>query len=195
MFYGDGKTLYRQNVQSSDESHGRWLWMVWAERAIGTKAATIEIKDKPTIACKRTLAGLVTKPLVQLGADEAKSLLAKAKILTALHQRQATYLARDDDGIYYYIDELLAGNGYRLFIGQKGAMKEIPLTNIVHDSAGELFASKNGSIKIIGRHGAMYWVKGDKKVELTSVDVREDHYLIYRELGIYGQLGAVCEDM
>jgi hypothetical protein len=31
-------------------------------------------------------------------------------------------------------------------------------------------------------------------MELTVVDTYDNRYLIYRELGIYGQLGAVCDD-
>jgi len=196
VFYGDGKTLYRQRVLGYGEHKGR-QWSLWAPRAIGIRAAVIDVDDKATIACKNVDHGSPARPLTRLAADEAHSLLAKAKVLSELHQRVPHLLARDDDGAYYYIDELRSGNGYRLFIGLKGAMKEVPLTNIVSDSAGELFATKSGSIKVPGKHDAQtYWVKGDKKIELTTVlDLAKDHYLIYRELGIYGPLGAVCEDM
>ena len=196
VFYGDGKTLYRQRVLGTYEHKDARQWNLWAPRAIGLRAAALEIGDKATIACKTVDSATPARPLTRLAADEAHALLAKAKVLAPLHQRQPHLLARDDEGNYYYIDELRDGNGYRLFIGLKGAMKEVTLTNIVSDSAGELFATKSGSIKVAGTHGgALYWVKGDKKIELTTVDFVKDHYLVYRELGIYGPLGAVCEDL
>ncbi len=198
VFYGDGKTLYRQRVLSSTLKPGDRHWMLWGPRAINLAAGYLEIRDKPSLECRKEK-GAPPRALVQLAADEARTLLKKATAYAPLNQRNPHLLARDDEGSYYYIDELRAeygGNGYRLFIGQKGAMKEVALTNILHDSAGELFATKNGSIKVAGRHdGAVYWVKGDKKIELTSVDPLIDHYLVWRELGIYGSLGAVCEDM
>ncbi len=42
--------------------------------------------------------------------------------------------------------------------------------------------------------GKTFWIKGAKKTELTMLEPTDNRYLIYRELGIYGALGAVCDD-
>ena len=196
MFYGDGKTLYRQRVASANLKDHRWS--VWAPRAIGMTSAYIELGDKLTVSCRSHDKG-AAYPLKQVGAEETRTLLKSAKFFPPLHQRMAHLLARDDDGTYYYVDELRAeygGNGYRVFAGQKGAMKELAVTNIVRDSAGEIFGTKAGLIKVTAaKEPAVFWIKNGKKTELTDVDIIKDHYLIYRELGIYGSLGAVCDDL
>jgi len=82
-----------------------------------------------------------------------------------------------------------------VFVGQKGAMKETAMTNIVADSAGEIFATRSGDLKIItGTDHTASWKKGETKVALTVLELFQNRYLIYRDLGIYGTLGIVCDD-
>ena len=43
------------------------------------------------------------------------------------------------------------------------------MTNVVSDSAGEIFATKTGELKIVTTEdGKAFWNKGGKKTELTS---------------------------
>jgi hypothetical protein len=74
-------------------------------------------------------------------------------------------------------------------------MKEIAMTNVVSDSAGEIFVTRTGQLKIVHDDGKAFWIKGGKKTELTMLEPIENRYLIYRDLGIYGPLGAVCDDL
>jgi hypothetical protein len=71
------------------------------------------------------------------------------------------------------------------------------MTNVVSDSAGEIYATKSGDLKIVteGNSGKAYWKKGQAKNELIVLDLYANRYLIYRELGIYGQIGALCDDL
>lgn len=189
VFYGNGKILYRQRVLLSGKHH----WTLWAPRAIGLQGGYLEV-DKPHVTCRAQDNKAGTHTLTAVPADEARKLLQAAKVYEPLHTRVSRLLARDDEGTYYYVDELLTGHGYRVFAGQKGAMKELPVTNIVHDSAGDIFSTKTGTIKVSAAKDT-WWIKNGVKTELTNVDVMKDHYLIYRELGIYGELGSVCEDL
>jgi hypothetical protein len=123
----------------------------------------------------------------------------RATFLPPLWQRQAHLLARDDDGTYWLVDryrEEFGGKGYRVFSGQKGTMKELSMTNVVSDSAGEIYKTKSGDLKIVTESGTgkAYWKKGAEKTELITLDLWANRYLIYRELGIYGRLGVVCDD-
>jgi hypothetical protein len=70
------------------------------------------------------------------------------------------------------------------------------MTNVVSDSAGEIYATKSGDLKVVtdGKTGKAYWKKGQTKEELILLDAFANRYLIYRELGIYGQLGSMCDD-
>jgi hypothetical protein len=72
----------------------------------------------------------------------------------------------------------------------------------VSDSGGEIYATKSGQLKIIAAKKTkdaeppkVVWIKGGKQTELTSLEPLENRYLIYRELGIYGAIGAVCDDL
>ncbi|MDB4953875.1 MAG: hypothetical protein JWO36_1444 [Myxococcales bacterium] len=198
VFFGDAKALYQQRVIGSSLQDGNhWTWNVWAPRAKGASTATIElVPDQSSLMC-RVKDG--KRMLTHLKADEAKAFFEHATFYPVLWQRQAKFLARDDDGVYYYVDELreeYGGNGFHIYAGMKGSMKELPMTNVVSDSAGDLYATKTGQLKIIaGSDGTAVWVKGGKKIELTVLNPLDNRYLIYRDLGIYGQLGAVCDDL
>jgi hypothetical protein len=200
VFYGDGKTFYQQRVVGASQQSGQeYEWSLWAPRAKGMNTAQIYLKDdKLTLYCRNAKEG--TRVLTQLKADEARTVFQRATFLPPLWMRQAHLLARDDDGVYYYVDELreeFGGNGFRVFMGQKGAMKELAMTNVVSDSAGEIFATKTGQLKLV--HAADekkgFWIKSGKKTELTVLEPFDNRYLIYRDLGIYGPLGAVCDDL
>lgn len=196
VFFGNGKTFWQQRIIGSGSEGPHLEWYVWSPRAKGMQAAALQIDPASSfIQCRARDDG--KRKLVQLTADEAKTVLGRATFYPPLWERQTHMLLRDDDGVYYFVDELrdeLGGNGYRVFVGAKGALKELPLTNVATDSAGEVFATKSGSIKIVTAGDKAFWIKGSKKTELVRLDPLENRYLIYRELGIYGQLGAVCDD-
>jgi hypothetical protein len=197
VFFGDTKTLYQQRVvgSSQDGKSQSYDWVLWSPRVRKLQHAALTLAtDKPYAECKLTDG---KKPIVQLTADEAKAFLQRATFLPPLWQRTAHFLARDDDGVYYYVDMLteeLGGNGHRVFMGQKGAMKEQAMKNVVSDSAGEIYATKAGDLKIVTQDGKAYWKKGAAKSELVVLDLWPNRYLVYRELGIYGQLGVICDD-
>jgi hypothetical protein len=196
VFYGDGKTMYQQRVVGFGSDDKGYDWSVWSPRVRGIQQASFNAqKPKPSVLCKQQDG----KALKVLTVDEAKAVFARATFLPPLWQRQAHFLARDDDGNYFLVDryrEDFGGKGYRVFSGQKGAMKELAMTNVVSDSAGEIYATKSGDLKIVteGNSGKAYWKKGQAKSELIVLDLWQNRYLIYRELGIYGQLGVLCDD-
>ena len=197
VFFGDGKTMYQQRIIGSGTSNHHFEFTIWSPRVNTLSHAELSFtKDnRLQVECgvkdKRTL--------TQLKADEAKALFAKATFLPPLWQRESRLLARDDDGVYYFVDQLGAdygGKGYRVFVGQKGQMKEVAMTNVVEDSGGSIYATKSGNLKIVSKTtDEAYWIKNGKKVELTILEPVDNRYLIYRGLGIYGNLGTVCEDL
>ena len=200
VFYGNGKTMYQQRIVGSGSDDKGYDWSVWSPRVQGMNQASFVAKGpKPSVQCKQQ----DQKPLKQLTVDEAKAVIARATFLPPLWQRQSQFLARDDDGTYFFVDRYrdeYGGKGYRVFSGQKGSMKELAMTNVVSDSAGEIYATKSGDLKIVTDSsaadgaGKAYWKKGQTKNELIRLDLPQNRYLIYRELGIYGQLGVVCDD-
>ncbi len=195
IFFGDGKTMYQQRVFGFGSEATRYDWTVWAPRVRGLVGGRVgETANSLEVQCSSHNGKRNT---VQLKADEAKMMLKGAKFYPPLWQRQSRTLARDDDANYYFVDQLsedAGGNGYRVFAGPKGAMKELPLVNLADDSAGAIFATKGGDLKLIKGKDDAVWIKGDKRIPLTVLDPSDNRYLIYRELGIYGSLGTVCDD-
>ena len=109
-------------------------------------------------------------------------------------------LSRDDRGVYYYVDVLrkeYGGKGYRVLIGKKGALKSKPLTDIATDTAGDVFATKTGDLRIVNNvekgGTSVAWVKGGKREQLLSLDPDMNSLLIFHDLGVYGFIGTICE--
>lgn len=197
VFYGDAKSLYQQRIIGNSIEGDKYQWSVWSPRVQGIQQAFVNSDpNSVTITCTNRTGGQRT--LTPLPPDQARKVLAKATFLPPLWERQAHFLARDDDGVYFYVDRLQAdygGKGFRVFVGRKGALKEAAMTNVVSDSAGEIYSTKTGELKIVaGSDGKAYWKKGGKKTELIVLEIQNNRYLIYRELGIYGALGVVCDE-
>lgn len=196
VFYGTEKAMYQQRIVGYFSDAKQYEYMVWAPRARGLNNGSIAHDERGArMECE---AKAEPQRLVQLPADEARQFLLRATFLPPLWERQVQFLARDEDGVYYYVDrqrDEFGGKDYRVFVGQKGAMKQMAMKNVVNDSAGEIYATKTGELKIVaGKNGNAMWKKGNKKIDLVVLDPYVNRYLIYRELGIYGTLGALCDE-
>jgi hypothetical protein len=210
VFVGDGKVFYEQYLTGAgmDATAGTWNYGVWAPRVPGFDDASIYLdKDKKYwLSCgsERTV------ELRAVGKKETDRVLANGEFRPRLWNRTPHLLARDDDGIYYYVDrdlderdhtrssihEKRYQRGHRVFAGKKGQMKELPMTNVVADSAGEIYQTKRGDLRIVtSTDKTASWVRGKKKTPLTLLEPRDNRYLVFRELGVYSFLGTACEDL
>ncbi|MEO7729587.1 MAG: hypothetical protein ABIY55_01340 [Kofleriaceae bacterium] len=203
VFYGpNAKTVYEQNiVGSSSDGDGGWDFSTWAPRVVdephlgsvthhkdGTYEKTCRDQDKMV--------------LTELSGDKAKAVVDKAAFVTSGIIRVPHLLARDDSGVYYYVDriaKIYGGKGYRVFVGKKGAMKPMPLTDVASDSAGEVFSTKSGDLRLVRQNDnskeSMTWVKGGKRNELVFLDTSTNSAVIFKDLGIYTFLGTVCDNI
>jgi hypothetical protein len=193
LFYGDGKTFHQQRAFSGGANgNNEWSFRMWAPRV--ENVADLDIKNAVgTIAC-----GKDEFELTQVSATEATKIIDSAVFKKPLWTRQGHALSRDDKGTYYFVDRLrdeYGGKGYRLFAGQKGAMKELGLTNIVSDSKGQIFSSKKGELRFVQETDSATWIKNEKKTTLVNVPIEDNLSLVYGELGVYeGSLGTPCDD-
>jgi len=102
-------------------------------------------------------------------------------------------LPPEGDFLAIIIDTL--GGNDRIFVGPKGGLKELPMTNIVSDSVGEIYSTKKGELRFIVSQNAAQWVRGAVKTELTIVPVEDNVKMIYGDLGVYeGTLGTPCDE-
>lgn len=201
IFYGpNNKAVYEQIQTTSGSAGSNWSVGVWAPKSDGLSPATVDFNDGSyRIFC--TNANPEPMPLKQVPADRAKQIIAKTRFLSTGAVRRAHLLARDDAGVYYYVDGIAkeyGGHGERLFVGKKGAMKELPLLDTAIDSAGEVYSTKSGDVRFVfdrnepGKNQASF-VRGAKKTELRLLDRDVNSRLIYRDLGVYQALGTPCE--
>jgi hypothetical protein len=203
VFFGpNAKTLYEQNiVGSSSDGDGGWEFDTWAPRIVDEPhLGSIQRKKDGTYerACRdQDQAGLT-----ELSGEKAKAVLDKAAFVTSGVIRVPHLLARDDSGVYYYVDriaKIYGGKGYRVFVGKKGAMKPMPLTDVASDSAGEVFSTKSGDLRLVRQSEktkeSMTWVKGEKRNELVFLDTSTNSAVIFKDLGLYTFLGTICDNI
>jgi hypothetical protein len=141
-----------------------------------------------------------TTPLKVLDGEEAMSLTTKADFVAAAAPFKPYALARDTTGVYYYVDRGSTPSTekqFRLYRGQKGAMKLLKMTNVVSDSEGDIFSTKTGSLRLILDKRQSNWIEGKTTTALTLVPVEKNFAMIYNDLGVYtGQrLGTPCDDL
>lgn len=142
----------------------------------------------------------------EVPAEEARAILRSAEWRGPAWEREPYALARDDRGRYFFVDRMLdryGGAGFRVFIGLRGDLELTALRDIARDSAGTVFATQQGDLRLVvdeGESRGATWIRdeaGREEEELTLLSVRESSRLIYRELGVYrGEtFGTVCEAM
>ena len=203
VFYGPGgktKSFYEQTVIGRSTNGAAWDISVWAPRVPNVQPGGIERKADGTY--RKTCGSKFEAGLTELGGTEAKAIIDKGKFLSSALIRRPYLLARDDSAVYYYVDvirEQYGGKGFRVFVGKKGAMKQKPLTDVATDTAGDVFATKTGDLRIVrdvseGKQN-IQWVKGGKRSSLVSLDVDANSALIFKDLGIYGFTGSICENL
>jgi hypothetical protein len=197
FFAAPGKPAYEQMVIGRSANGPAWALNTWAPRIPGIRPAYFE-KQADGSFRKLCADPDHATPLTQLTGDKAKQALDKTQVMTEFLVRRPHMFARDDTGTYYYVDRIsqkYGGKGYRVFVGKKGAMKQMPLTDVATDVEGEVFATKSGDIRIDNRSkkSQAYFVRGEKKVELITLDTDANSAVIFTDLGIYQFLGTLCD--
>jgi len=203
-FYGTGKQLYEQVAIGGSRDGDAWAITIWSPRIAEVRPGEIMRRRDGTYF--RSCNGLDDAVLTEITGDKAKAVLDKSKFLSPGLVRRPHLLARDDMGIYYYVDKLAerhGGKAYRVFVGKRGAMKQVPLVDIAMDSAGQVFSTKTGDLRLVdsvgsaetGAKKSSMWVKGSKKTELFILDLDANSPVIFKELGIYKLVGGICDNV
>jgi hypothetical protein len=193
LFYGDGKTFYQQRVFGGglDSGNQSMSASFWSPR-VDHVSRVEQVRGTWSVLC-----GKRQTELKALSKEEAKKLIDRAVFKKHPWKYAGYALSRDGRGVYYYVDRLrdeYGGKGFRLWVGPKGSMKNMQMTNIVSDSEGDIFATKTGELRLILSKKDAAWVQKKKKKDLVTVPVERNLQLIYSELGVYlGDLGTPCD--
>ena len=194
FYWGDGKDFWAIQVfggmQSGNESFDRNFW---DPRIRNRSQASFALREgKYTLQCaERETTFKPTDPQRQ------EAILKEATFHSQRWKRRAYALARDNGGTYWYVDRARTEQltDFRLWSGPRGGLKPLRMTNVVSDSAGDVFATKNGDLKLVLGKGEASWVQGKKAKDLILLPLAENAQLIYGDLGVYtGQpLGTPCD--
>jgi hypothetical protein len=200
LFYGDGKTFYRLYVHGGGASGTeRWDVAFWDPRyqAHGRREAGVSMEDSGArylVTCGKKDTPLKVVPDAQL-----KALLEGATLLPQRFTRLPHQLLRDDSGTYYFVDRLREEEhrDFRVFMGPRGKLKQLPLKDIVDDSKGTIFATTTGNLKLVANTGSYSWVSGKAETKLIDVPIEDNLSLVYVDLGPYAgvPLGSPCDDL
>lgn len=202
VFYGTGATLYAQIQVGRSRNGAAWAFSLYAPRIPDARHATLARRADGTYE-RSCVGGGDAVILSELTGAKAAAVLDKSRFMSTQIVRRAVFLGRDDTGVYYFVDAVRAeygGKGFRVFVGKKGAMKQVQLTDVASDSAGEVFASKTGDLRLVRDQVAQdrqtaTWIRGGKRTELTPLDVHINSLLIHRELRVYKSLGTFCDHL
>lgn len=199
MFFGTEKGMYQQVLYSRSRDGANWTLTGSAPRISQGRGGSIARKSATEFQryCGNDEADVFT-PMTE---PASAAFLAKALFFTTPLYRVSKVLGRDTAGTYYYVDALrreLGGAGYRVFVGRKGAMKQRPLLDVASDTGGMVFSTKSGEIRLVTTTGAadangMTWFAKGKATELLMLDTYMESHLIFRDLGLYGFLGTLCD--
>ena len=196
-FYGDGTTAHLVSSNAVLGNRGAFEATLSDPRYPRGKMPQLTSEDVTKSA--QVKCGTRLTAFQRLASDEEKALVGKVVFKRQRYQYQPYILARDDKGTYYYVDKgRFSDNSgeYRVFAGPRGAMKEQKLTNIVHDSGGDIFSTANGQLRLIVGTSAE-WVNGKAKTALVEVPISQNVPMIFNDLGVYKnmRLGQPCDDL
>ncbi len=209
FFYGDAKGLYQLRSSgggaSGNERFNVALWDPRIDYRVNGVTSFDWNEGKYSVSCHPKVTELTL-----VSAADAKKVLETAVLYQPKWTRRPHKLARDDKGNYFYVDcaredavGAHCGRDWRLYTGQRGKMKLQQMTNIVHDSEGEIFATKSGELRLVLTGGAerkesgLKWVAGKNISALINVPIEDNARMIYMDLGVYDRerLGTPCDDL
>ncbi len=184
LLAGDRAGLYRQRVRGSSASGSEsWSVYFWDPR---TRHPSLTFADGAyVLRCGRDI------PLAPVDQPVPATFEVR-------WQRTAVVLARDDRGTYYYVDKRRGGDDYRLFVGTRGRVEYLPLSDAIIDAHSSIFISDRGRLIATptGRDAwQVTWAVGDAEQELTAMSLWTQAKMVYGSLGAYsGQpLGTPCD--
>jgi len=208
VYYGDGKVFYRQSARwTANKPEGSFLYTIREPRVYSGYSPFIYRDGKATFKCEKRVTEL--RLAVR---DRADALLKKAKFHDLYWTREPHALARNDEGVYYYVDRLVSHDPYRkerrglrVFVGTLGKMRRMRMRKLVADEGGEILATDRGELRLVlgtydnaGKGGAT-WIEGEKRASLVWLPVKaaNTRLLIFRDLGVYAgqKLHRPCDDL
>jgi hypothetical protein len=201
VFYGDGRTFYQLRYQGwqYDRNDGTFNVGLLDPRYVGKADVPVTVvrnaDGQVTVTCGKRVTAMT-----EVKGDKARAILTSAAYKRPPHAFWSYALARDDHGVYYYVDQGRYDDNssvFHVYVGQRGNMKRLKLTNIVHDSGGDIFTTAAGDLRLVLNKDSAEWVKGENHATLELLPTEDNIATIYNDLGAYRnlRLGMPCDDL
>jgi hypothetical protein len=200
FWYGDGKTFWLLRDGYTDRKDDGTFTQSFDDNRMERRSRVDYLKNKLQVHCDDRVTDFTP-----VTPDEQKTMLETGVYHGLFFRRSPYALARDDRGTYYYVDGIVSDGkwkDWRVFVGKKGKMKLAKLKNIVNDSEGDIFSTKNGELRlVVGPRGGgeTRWAKGKRSRGelLTRLDIGDNLLLVYVHLGVYlnDRFNVPCDDM
>lgn len=200
-FFGDGKTFWRQHIGANNSatatSFELHIWdprlseqNPWAKFKVGDGQAILHCDDRAT----------AFSPVAE---GDGRGLIEQGDFRDYRFQWEPSALARDDDGVYYYVDRPVRreDRSFRLFVGKKNNLKLQKLVDVISDEGGDLFFTKKGKLMVKHFEDSAVWVdaRSKKATKLVYLSVARGHHsaTVYVDLGVYAgePFGGACDDL
>src|SRR5690606_9951640 len=122
-----------------------------------------------------------------VSAAQVKKLFAKTPLYDVRWQRAAHALARDDEGIYYFVDRSRdeKDTDYRIYVGLRGKVSVYAAQLLASDGAGEIFQFGGSKLSVSTRDGKAEVRHGGTVRPLVYLDMNQHAELAYGALGAY----------
>lgn len=141
--------------------------------------------------------------LTKLSAEEGAKRTKRSQYFEPFWQRNFHLFARDDHGIYYYVDKPWMGgdssvevpaDGYNVYIGWLDEMLLSPLKLVAKDSIGEVYGTSGSNQRLVSTHDEIRYFDGGG-VRTVHRLAPYDISLIYVDGGIHtGKIhGTPCD--
>jgi len=192
----DGKAFYLQRVIGSGSDPESFGYSFWEPRVTGQSYASFDFRKGAYKLFCSTEKQITFKPVPE---KEAQALLKKAKLYKTRWLRRGYGLARDDEGVYYYVDQAREpddSTDFQLYIGEQGSLVAVDTRVLAHDREGDIFGASDGKLKLSRQKGEAEWIQtGGARRKLSYLAVEDYAQLIYAKLGVYQgeQLGTPCD--
>jgi hypothetical protein len=191
LYAGYDRRLYAQSWSASTPGRHFSTWD-------GGRVAEVKLRE-PGLWTAKCKYGDVD--FEEVAPAERDRVLADFSFEPKIWKRDLFALARDDFGIYYYVDRLndRAGGakGYRIFKGPRGKLALTKLVDIVDDSRGKIFSTTSGDLRLVltGKGPVeARWITGKRERSLIVLKRFAALRFVYGDLGVYQgeELGSVC---
>jgi len=195
LYVGTTQKLYAQRIVSGgSEGDKRLEFYFWEPRTRAPAEAEFQMREgKFTLTCAKKQLAFTPVPKAQ-----GDALLKKMKLFKPRWQRRGYAIARDEEGVYYYVDHLREpddNTDFQLYIGEAGSLVPVETRVVASDRDGDIFGTPDGKLRFSHQAREAEWMQNGTKHKLKYFDIVDLAQDVYTKFGVYKgeSLGTPCD--